>query len=556
MRRPVLHHIDGSRVVVTGPDGGPPRSTFDFEMIGFSRYVANGITRAFVALNGHTTIESQRLVWRQLKCLAASQCQFGKCPSILPQNCMDQLDGWMRRRGYNQNTDAATHTAIGRVLRWCLRNSPEMIDPKVKILAAPHQSKKPPEACSLNEQTIKSILSVCYSEIEEIEARIIACRELPLSHEPSLEGDLILRFLVYGHGHIPSSADLLHRKGGNGLMWHIKKYGGLQLLATRYYLNLEDIFPFYLALLVQTSGNPQALLSLTRDCIRPHPIRSDLERIVWDKPRAAREQYPDFPKDKTWSAPNIARRLISLNEDLVSIAEKSHRNELFLCRNARRGVFAPSWQGIHDCFRRFREKHNLPDFQLRELRKAGAVLHHRAGRSIVAAQKRLNHSDSTTTQLYTPLSDRKFDHDLTILKFQGLLVSESINSTRLKSKKDSTSTVSKAQTIFGFSCADPMAGVAPGSTKGEMCLQFCSCATCPGAMIPVDSPSAIARILNARDGLAMAQRRAFKEGWSPRFQAIYAPILGIIEREILPSITESVLEKARKIPRIGFMHLE
>jgi hypothetical protein len=46
----------------------------------------------------------------------------------------------------------------------------------------------------------------------------------------------------------------------------------------------------------------------------------------------------------------------------------------------------------------------------------------------------------------------------------------------------------------------PMAGVAPGTRRGELCTNFMGCFTCPNAVITPD-PSTVARLLQARDHL-------------------------------------------------------
>ena len=83
--------------------------------------------------------------------------------------------------------------------------------------------------------------------------------------------------------------------------------------------------------------------------------------------------------------------------------------------------------------------------------------------------------------------------------------------------------------MFGFDCDDPLAGVAPGTRRGELCTSFMGCFTCPNAIIAPD-PATVARLLQARDHLRGAAATLHPARW----QAFYAPQLRILEEDILP----------------------
>lgn len=559
MTQPLVHTVTRLQVAVSGPNGSSPRSTFDFGKLGFSDTLSTALLRAFVALHGGHSIEMQRIVWRHLLFFAGSLKAYGAPLETLPATCIDDLNHHLTKTTYAITTRGAIQNSNLRLLRWCQRNSPEVLAPKIRLYAAPGRSRRrgDQEHRTLDDSFLKQILAACYADIEIIEDRIERYRLLPLTEEPSTAADTLLELLMVGKGHIPSQRELLQSNGGYLLKRGVAILGGLNGIADQYCLTAADVFPFYLAILVQTSGNPQSLLRARRDCVVPHPIRSDLERVVWEKMRAGREQAPDFPKSKTWSAPNLIRKLLGLTNDLVPHALEAHKNDLFLCRNLKNGVRAPSWQAIHNQFKVFRAKHNLPKFELRELRRAGAKLHHIAGRSIVAAQQRLNHASSDTTQIYTPLKDRSSAHETTIFRFQGILITEAALSTTERPKAVQTRTDSPpVQTVFGFGCKDPLLGIAPGSRAGEHCLQFSRCATCTGAIVVVDDPLVVSRIVGAREALVSAQKRSFSEGWSARFQAHYAPVLAIIEKDLLPAISDGVLQRAMALPAVHVLHLE
>ena len=87
-----------------------------------------------------------------------------------------------------------------------------------------------------------------------------------------------------------------------------------------------------------------------------------------------------------------------------------------------------------------------------------------------------------------------------------------------------------AQTVslFGFGCKDPLAGTAPGTRSGELCMNFMGCFTCPNAIITPE-PAIVARLLQARDHLRAAATTLHPARW----RAMYAPQLRILEEDIL-----------------------
>lgn len=528
-----------------------PASVFSFVDAGLSERVGAAFARAFVALQGANTLESQRAAWGLLQKFAAFASEVLGKPDRLPIRTLADYDAWMSKRGLSEKVTGQAHNAVVRVIRWCIRNAPNCVDRRIALYPLPNQSRgrvsskrasqdEPPD-----ENLLRGILSACYAEIESIEQRIDTARQLLMTEEPSELADLLWFLLSTGDGVVPSQRKLLRTRGGATALIKLRQHGGLRGVSGMFYLSIKDVFAFYLAILVQTSGNPQSLLAADADCILPVPLRDDLERVVWEKRRAGREQAPDFPKNKAWAAPNLVRRLRSLNDELRPIAPKRWDSSLFLCRSVQGLVTSPSWQRIHDMFKAFRKRHNLPAFDLRDLRRAGGKLHHQAGRSIAIAQQRLQHSSAATTEIYTPSSDIRQQHGSVILHFQGLLISESRKVTaRMSADRMASPEVGAVETVFGFGCKDPLAGIAPGSRQGEVCTRFHQCATCPGALIVVDDPECVARIGNTASHLVRERERAVKQGWSSRFDALYGPTLTILKRDILPAVSKPTLDVA------------
>lgn len=134
-----------------------------------------------------------------------------------------------------------------------------------------------------------------------------------------------------------------------------------------------------------------------------------------------------------------------------------------------------------------------------------------------------------------------------IHRFQGLIFSESKKSIDDNFSISDNLIDNPVETVFGFGCRDPFSGLAAGSKKGERCLHFFQCANCPGAIIVVDDVVVVARIFHSYEFLLKERDRSIKEGWSQRFDAVYTPTLEVIEKDILPAVSISVVDEAKKI---------
>lgn len=310
----------------------------------------------------------------------------------------------------------------------------------------------------------------------------------------------------------------------------------------------EDLLPFYVAIVAQTSGNPMSIYGMPLDCIKSHPLRADLERLVWEKPRAHAEQYADFHIGKAWSAPSLVRRLGTLNENLRNEHAGKDADKLFLCvRPRRRTARLPSWATFHLLLDPFIEKHRLPHFDFRDLRRSTARSFHIKEESQEAARRRLHHRRVQSSATYSPLSDRAREHELVIHRFQGEIVSASqllSANGEGANRNGSENKGCKASTVFGFDCADPLAGFGGHSPVGQTCLHFQQCATCPGALVTLDDVLIVARLLAALEGLEAAAERAKVEGWWARYALLYEPTRIVLTTELLPSVSESVKTKA------------
>lgn len=560
MTAALRYEISEAILLIYRDGASSPALTWDFERAGFSAQVGHAFARAHVALQGSNTIESQRAHWGCIQRFGNFIHEVSGPRNVLPKDCLLGFDAWMVRKALANRTIGATYNAVVRSLRWIARNLPNAVNaanltPRLSYASEGKQKKAVLDVP--DESATRRILAACYSEIELIEARIDACKKSLEQPSDDRIPNLVNRLLALGGGILPKQSELLDAERPAEILRELRSLGGLRAIGRRLYLTPDDILPFYLSILIQTCGNPQSLLHASSDCIASVPMRQDLERVIWTKARSAREQAVDFSREKVWAAPNIIRRLLALNKELRSFAVPAHASRLFLARNCNGNVAAMSWQGLHNCYRTFRARHELPKFDFRSFRVAGAKAHHRAASDLLAAANRLQHTTAVVTQLYTPLQDNRAVHDVTIQHFQGQMIWEAMKFQRSGNEYADQGWEEKgADTVFGFRCKDPVGGLAEGSRPGEVCLHFQQCATCPGAIVVVDDPGCVSKLISARDHLREEYSRALREGWSRRFDKLYRPTLEIIELEILPAISSKVIARASVRREVKQLRLE
>ena len=524
----------------------------DFAILKLSSVVAIGLKRALISEMGHNLFDTQRKGFQALKLLAQYLHQHGKAAiAPLPADVLHGFAGWLDESTRGTSAQAALNTTK-RLLSWCQRNTPGVVSAKATFRTRAIRDTNAPGK-PIGELDLKGILTACYREIEIIEKRLEAGQRLITGEctEPAEQriSKLIRELLLLGNGSLPTQHVV--NRSGNAYARRIEELGGHQAISRMLWLSPEDLLPFYLAIVVQTSGNPDAIKGLTRKSINLHPLRADLERLQWVKRRSGKEQYADFPVGRPWSAPSLVRRIMRLNHDLLAKCEQRFRNHVFISHNPKaKNVRMPAADVFHKELLLFIERNSLAPFHFRDIRKAGAREHHRAAGSIMAAKKRLNHASVLTTARYTSLGDRAQIHEGVIRRFQGEIVRLSMASPvnpPLTIAPVSTASQS-AETIFGFKCKRPFSGIVTGSSEGNLCLQFTRCATCPGAVVTVDDPNVVARLLAASSALEDAKRRAISEGWWPRYALLYEPTREILESQLLPAVHPLIKDLAGKIP--------
>ncbi|MBB3214483.1 integrase [Herbaspirillum sp. Sphag1AN] len=420
-------------------ESGKVRTVCNFSTLQIDPRIASALRDAFDHVFGHNSVETRRQAWRCIRKFSLCIRKCNQHQSVpFSKDILRVFRDWLVEQNLKGATSQSHFNAVKSIVLWLSRNVTGIVSTDLIENVPSFPRDDLTKSVFLDEEIIKKILAAAYKEINEVSIRIEFGRRLLRgeyidAREQEL-ADLLTELLSLDVNRLFPTQQLILRTGRN-LIARVQNAGGIRNLSKTLYLGPNDIFLFYLVIVVQCSGNPMAILSLKRDCLRFHPLRSDREFVVWSKPRAKREQKADFSNSRPHSAPNVIRSLLAQTEELVPFAVQADRKMLFLAYT-NQGVRVPCFQLFHMMLAAFIERNNLPNFDFKQLRKSGGLLHHQAGGNILFAKERLGHVSTSTTRRYTEQNLFREQNDRLILKFQGEFVRTALQDTQIGDGED------------------------------------------------------------------------------------------------------------------------
>jgi hypothetical protein len=202
----------------------------------------------------------------------------------------------------------------------------------------------------------------------------------------------------------------------------------------------------------------------------------------------------------------------------------------------------------HDLKNRFITRHHLPHFKLSAIRPSVLTAFYRASGDLRQVKEIANHVHLSTTVGYVQGPEVQSLHRVRVAALQSAFLGHieqphangrKPHETDAKHSAPRSTPPGTAVSMFGFNCRDPFEGIAPGTRAGEICNHFLGCFICPNAVITAE-PASLARLLRARDHLRAGSTYLHPARW----EAIYAPLLRIIEEDILTRFSAHELAAA------------
>lgn len=302
---------------------------FEMDALGLPGDVTTMLAAGFMGHHAGSTPDTQRGCWRALKIFAtfAREDRAVLAAADLTSAMVGRYIAWLDRQerqkgggGWSAPAKANLLAALRYLIDWTKRHAPERLPSRIDFPHNPYPNRSPEPRRKLSEAVLKSILQAAYEEIDEAWERFAAGQRI-LASRGAIEGVhpetcRFVRVIAKAGGGIMAPAKAVGLGGST-----LNRRGGLRVLASYLHLTHEYLPAFFLAITIQTAGNPDAIRRLKRDCQSPHPLDEHRVMIDWGKPRAGvkvkRAQRRSFDRRRPYAAPNLVDRLIAMTAPLV-----------------------------------------------------------------------------------------------------------------------------------------------------------------------------------------------------------------------------------------------
>jgi hypothetical protein len=572
LRRPRMSRLlPGATVMVPTalPVDGPRQlrqTLIDICALGLPADVSHALADAFwhhFGVRPHRTILTH---WTHLKMFARFVTETAALRALpeLDGRLLGRYVEWLNRQCRpsgapgSKSTRAGTYTTLRKLLQWLERCRPGVL-PAIEypFNPFPWRNRDSGRFARLSAGQLRSLLRACERDIaasRALRARGAAAREAVLCEAEDSDAGLaaLLAQIEHDHAGILPARMVLKGTGYHHLQQQINEHGGARSIEPYLHPTANTLLPYYLAILIHTGGNPDAIAELSCDCLQPVPLLADREMLVWAKRRAGSVQRRAFRSSDPHEPPTLVRELLEWSAGLRRHAPPASRDALFLFKGVR-GVSAFTSALAKTVIRRdFRVRHGLAHFALASIRPSVLGSFYRASGDLHQVKRLANHAQISTTIRYVEGPEVRAEHQTRVASLQsafmghiqGRIAAPSVARPARPSTLHSIPP-GPAVSMFGFDCKDPLAGLAPGTHRGELCTSFLGCFTCPNAVITPD-PASLARLLQARDHLRQAARTVHPARW----EALYAPPLRILEQDLLPRFAAADLAAAEPLRAI------
>jgi hypothetical protein len=539
------------------------QTLIDFCALGLPADVSHALGDAFWHHFGgrpHRTILTH---WTHLKMFArfVTETTALRALSELDGRLLGRYVEWLNRQcrpsgsSWSKSTRAGAYTTLRKLLQWLERCRSGLL-PAIEypFNPFPWRNRDSGRFARLSATQLRGLLRACERDIaasRAMRARGAAAREAARRElEDSGAGlGALLEQIERNHAGLLPARKVLKRAGFYRLQQQLYERGGARSIEPYLYPTANTILPYYLAILIHTGGNPDAIAELSSDCLQPLPLLVDREILVWEKRRAGSVQRRAFRSSDPYEPPTLVRELLEWSAGLRRHAPPTLRDALFLFKGVR-GVSGFTSALAKTVIRRdFRVRHGLAHFALASIRPTVLGSFYRASSDLHQVKRLANHAQISTTIRYVEGPEVQAEHQRRVASlqsaFMGHIERRVVPASAVRPSPPSplhSIPAGPAVSMFGFDCKDPLAGLAPGTHRGELCTSFLGCLTCPNAVITPD-PASLARLLQARDHLRQAAQTVHPARW----EALYAPPLRILEQDLLPRFAAAALAAAEPL---------
>ena len=326
---------------------------------------------------------------------------------------------------------------------------------------------------------------------------------------------------------------------------------------------MQVLSVYLIALAIATGRNPQSLLDLRRDSIRPHPL-ADREILVTEKRRGYSTQVTSYAKEKgvsrqrdqlstiPLSVGGYVRAAMDYTAPLAAIAPARHADYIFLHRiesGPRRGeIHRLTIRKFNHAAESIVFRHSLKDDQaqplslyLARLRPTFGTRLYERTRDVRKVQQALGHSSpQVTARHYVSLPETAHrDHTFVGQAMVGWVTAKD-EKTAVLLAADGRIPLSDARELLtgGYNtlvarCRNPF------RENGATCSKYLPCFTCPQMVVFEDD---LWRLFSFYYKLLHERTRMNPNDWLQT----YGPVIRIIDNEIALDFPAEKVEDARR----------
>lgn len=513
--------------------------TYDFSPFGVPVIIKKDIRDAFWFLTGHYSARSRRQAWRSVRKLLVFLESADVMRLLETKTLLVQYGADLTQARQLKKTNGAHYNFAKRVVLW-LGEEREATgwSGQTIVFRDFSRERKNTRDNFIDQSLLKKISDCCKSEVARIKALHKVREQLENEQWPEstdlVQADIerLQRLIALEKQGVWTQVELL--EAGE---FRLAQSGFRELTKYRE-MTARNALPLFLLLLIQAGANPMSIMELNVDCLIPHPTDELMAVLYWKKPRAASEQKLQFLKAGNYSVPSLVSLINQLTAPIRHLANEADQDILFITRTGRASVRL-SVQNYHDQLKSFRKVHGLPKFTFSDIRKAVASLIYSQQGDKSSVRKFLQHKDIKTTELYLKGKVTRQEQYESIFGFQGQMI-EMANAANLVRLDN--------ETTFGSLCGARSGHDQKRQSIKGVCVEFTQCATCENAVIIYDDSRYVARILNAKRSLEKLKIESSQNAADlERFRYAFQPTLSVIENDIIPRISASVLERANII---------
>jgi len=512
------------------------RMVVDFSSLHLPAALSRALAEAFWNQVGVRSAPTVRTYWHHLRIFGRFVAQTQALHSLadVRRELLVRYIEWLNtQRGpdgkpWSKGTRYSTYMTLRTLLQWLLQCRPGVLgEIEFPVNPYPWKNRDVERVDKLPAQDLRTILTACEQDITDLRAlREKAERAMAVAPDNS-SGSIstlgrLLQCIDQRFGGILPPWRILCTRGHTSVLRALQECGGGKCIEPGLYPRAGPLFPYYLAILIHTAGNPEAITELDVDCVQPIPLLDDRELLVWSKSRAGALQRRSFRNTDSFEPPMLVREIARWTRRLRPHASVADRSRLFLYKGTH-GVSALSMPMIKQLHASFMARHHLPYFTFACIRPSVLSAFYRASGDLRQVKAIANHAHLSTTVGYVESPEVERQNRLRVATLQSAFLGhiehpapDKGRPNRVKrvpsSAPGSTQPPGAVVSMFGFNCKDPFAGIAPGTRAGELCTNFLGCFTCPNAVITAD-PASLARLLQARDHLQAASAYVHPARW-------------------------------------------